>query len=316
MAPRPTRRRLLRATLHVLAVFALVVMSGITLQGVAEAGERRRFPAPGTLVDLGDGRQMHMRTWGEGAPGRPTIVLEASAGMFSSQWTWVATDLARDYRVVAVDRPALGWSIAPPGRRDVGAAANALSAALGATGVDGPFVVVGHSFGGLIARVFADLHRADLVGLVLADSTHPDGGGGEGFARLFRGAALIGHTGLNQLRSRGTTGLETLPAHEVEPALAVSGWTSHMDATADEMDAWDVSTAQVRQAGSFDDVPLLVLTRPADGRFLELQRDLLSLSSRSSHVELAGVGHISMLTDEAQSRLVIAALRDFLATLD
>jgi pimeloyl-ACP methyl ester carboxylesterase len=300
----------------VLAVFALIVMSGITLQGAAEANGRKLYPAPGSLVDLGDGRLMHMRTWGAGSPGRPTIVLEASAGMFSSEWAWVAADLSRDHRVVAVDRPALGWSIALPAPRDAGRAADALSEALDLAGVEGPFVVVGHSFGGFTARVFADLRRVDLAGLVLIDSTHPDGGGDALFKSLYRHAALIGHTGINQLRPRGTTGLEGLPADEVEPAIAVSGWTSHLDGTADEMDAWDTSTAQVRAAGSFDEVPVLVLTGPAEGRFLELQRDLLGLSGQSSHVELQGVGHISMLTDQAQSQLVIAELRRFLSRLD
>jgi pimeloyl-ACP methyl ester carboxylesterase len=89
-----------------------------------------------------------------------------------------------------------------------------------------------------------------------------------------------------------------------------------MDATADEMEAWDASTAQARAAGGYGDVPLLVLTGSADGEFLEQQRDLLELSDRSRHVELEGVGHISMLTDEEQSQLVIAELRRFLATLD
>ena len=316
MGPRRRLRRLLRAALHVLALFALIVMGGIALQAVTEANERKLYPAPGQLVDLGDGRQMHMREWGIGRSGRPTIVLEASAGMFSSQWAWVAADLARDYHVVAVDRPGLGWSIAPLARRDAGSAAQALSDALRQNGVEGPYVVVGHSFGGLAARVFADLRRDELAGLVLIESTHPDGGGGEMFARLYRHAALIGHTGLLQLIARGTTGLETLPGEEVAPALAASGWTSHLDATADEMDAWDVSTAQARDAGAFDEVPLLVLTGPADGRFRELQLDLLGLSRQGSFVELAGVGHISMLTVEPQSRLVIAELRRFLSRLD
>jgi pimeloyl-ACP methyl ester carboxylesterase len=299
-----------------LALVALVVMSGITLQAAAEASERERFPPPGTLVDLGDGRLVHLRTWGTPLPGRPTLVLEASAGMFSSQWAWVAADLARDYHVVAADRPGLGWSSAPFVPRDAHRAAVGLSDALAAQGIGGPFVVVGHSFGGIAARVFADLKRSELAGLVLIDSTHPDGGGGEGFARLFRGAALVGHTGLNQLRPRGTTGLEGLPSNEVGAALAVSGWTSHMDATAEEMEAWNESTSQARAAGGYGDVPLLILTGSANGAFLQLQSDLLELSDRSRHVELEGVSHISMLTDEEQSQLVIAELRRFLATLD
>lgn len=316
MGRRRRLRRLLRAALHVLAVFALIVMGGIALQGATEANERRLYPAPGLLVDLGDGRQVHMRTWGIGHPGHPTVVLEASAGMFSSEWAWIARDLSRDYRVVAVDRPGLGWSSAPFARRDAGAAARALGDALGQEGIEGPYVVVGHSFGGLAARVFADLRRDELAGLVLIESTHPDGGGGEMFARWYRHAALIGHTGLLQLVARGATGLENLPEEEVAPALAVSGWTSHLDATADEMDAWDVSTAQARDAGRFDEAPLLILTGPADGRFRELQLDLLALSTQSSFVELEGVGHISMLTFEPQSRLVIAELRRFLSRLD
>jgi pimeloyl-ACP methyl ester carboxylesterase len=212
---------------------------------------------------------------------------------------------------VSVDRPGLGWS-AGGGVRDALSAARALEEVLTQLGIQRPYVVVGHSFGGLAARVFADRNRDDVIGLALLDSTHPDGGGGAGFAALYRHAALLGHTGLLQLRPSGTTGLEGLPSQEVEAAVAVSRWTSHLDATAEELEAWDASTRQAREAGTFDELPLLIVRSPASQEHLALQRDMLGLSTQSEFVQLEGVSHIGMLTNRGESEILLAALRPWL----
>jgi pimeloyl-ACP methyl ester carboxylesterase len=307
---RRRRRRLSRALLHVLSVIALVVLSGITLQAVVEGAERERFPAPGLLIETGDGQVSHVRVWGADSDG-PTIVAEASAGMTSSEWAWVGQALSDEFRVVAVDRPGLGWSRGG-GVRDAESAVRALEGVLVELGIEPPYVVVGHSFGGLAARVFADRQRDDVIGLALLDSTHPDGGGRDGFVATYRAAALIAHTGLLQLRPRAATGLEGLPPAEADAAVAVSGWTSHLDATAEEIEAWDASTAQARSAGRFDDFPLLIVRSPLSADHLELQRDLLNLSERSRFVQLQGVSHIGMLTNQPESEILLAELRPWL----
>jgi pimeloyl-ACP methyl ester carboxylesterase len=142
-------------------------------QAYAARRDDRRFPPPGRLVDVG-GHRMHLDVRGpEDAPG-PTVVLDAGLGSFSANWHWVQTELATTLRVVAYDRAGLGWSERGPRPRDARSLAAELRAALRAAGIPGPFVLAGHSFGWLPVRAFADLYRAETVGLVAVDGSHPD----------------------------------------------------------------------------------------------------------------------------------------------
>ena len=305
------RRRLFRAAAHSVAVMLIVSLSAATVQASAERSSQQAFPAPGQLVDIGDGHLLHLRVWGE-ASDRPTILLDVSAAQPSSIWAWIARDLGADYRVVAYDRPGMAWSLGVPGR-DAASAADALGKALEAAGIGPPYVVVGHSFGGLSARVFAADHRADVRGLVLLDTTYPDPGGGGGFAAIYRSEAWRGHTGLLQLFPPDNW-YTSLPAEESASAYAVTLWTSHLDATAEELEAWDASVAQVLAVGGFGDLPLLVVSVPGPPEHLALQRDLLGLSS-ISQLAVVNTSHMAMLMDEAPAADTTREIRLFLASL-
>jgi pimeloyl-ACP methyl ester carboxylesterase len=307
---RSLARRLARALAHALALLAIATIGGTTALGHVESEQRQRYPAPGEMVDIGGGRLIHLRTWGADMPG-PTFILDISASLPSSAWAWIAQDLARTNRVVAYDRPGMAWSVVGNGPRDARTAAEALSAALDEAGIGGPFVVVGHSYGGFSARMFAHLRRADVVGLVLLDTTHEDGGGLDRFAALYRGRAWQGHLGLFQLLGHGN-GLAGLPPAEAEAGDAVAHWTSHLDATADELEAWAISAADLRAAGALGDMPLLVVVAHGSEEHYDLQRDLARLSSASRYVEL-DVWHVSMLVQQDHAALVADEMRRFLA---
>ena len=307
-------RRLGRAALHVFGLLGLILLAGVVLQVIVEAEQRQRFPPPGQLVDIGNGQMIHLRIWGAEHRG-PTLILEASAGMFSSEWAWLGRDLGRDYRVVAPDRPGMGWSRGGSGPRDALSAGQALSAALEQAGIGPPYVVFGHSWGGVAARVFADLRRDELLGLVLLDTTNAGPGDGDGYAALYRYSAWIAHTGLHQVAPLPPSDLAGLPAEDAERAVAVSRWTSHLDATADELAAWDRSIEQVERAGSFGDLPLLVVRAYGPPHHIADQRDLLRLSSNITYVELDNLGHTTMLTEQGQSTILISHLRSWLEGL-
>lgn len=307
-------QRLARAAIHVLGAISIVLLAGMLLQAIVESQQRQRFPPPGEMIDIGDGRVIHLRTWGADNDG-PTLIFESSASMFSSQWAWLARDLETDYRIVAADRPGMGWSRGGSGPRDALSAVDALSAALELAGIGPPYVIFGHSWGGVAARVFADMHRDDVIGLVLLDTTNAGPGDGDGYAVLYRYSAWVGHTGWYQILPLPPSELSGLPPDEAERAVAVSRWTSHLDATADELAAWDRSIEQVDRAGSFGDLPLLVVRAYGPREHIEDQRDLLRLSTNSTLIELDNVGHTAMLTDEAQSRIVLAEARPWLETV-
>ena len=126
--------------------------------------------APGRVVDL-DGYGLHL--WCEGSGG-PTVVLSAGAGDYSFDWEPVMEGLRGAVRVCSYDRPGFGWSAVGPIPRTMAQEAFEVRTALVRAGERGPYVFVGHSVGGLIARVFAHAYPDDVAGLVLVDPTHED----------------------------------------------------------------------------------------------------------------------------------------------
>ena len=125
---------------------------------------------PGRLVMLPDHRRLNLRCSGHGSP---TVVLEGGFGADSLAWYKVQPALAARYRVCAYDRAGAGFSDPAPAPRDGAAIARDLDAGLRAAGIGGPFVLVGHSSGGLYARIFADLRPKDVIGMVLVDPSVP-----------------------------------------------------------------------------------------------------------------------------------------------
>jgi pimeloyl-ACP methyl ester carboxylesterase len=313
----PTSRagRLFRALANVLTAIFLVVSIlltvGIYAQAYVETGERARFPPPGQIVDIGGGEKIHVRTWGQ-ANDRPTIVLFISAYTPSSAWAWIAQTLSVEYRLVAFDRPGMGWSSGGGNPRDAAHAANALRSALAIAGIGPPYVVVGHSYGGFSARVFAAQHRPDVRALILLDTSHPDGpGSGYGFfARL---NAVQAHAGI-QLLYRLDGGFSSLPPGDAEATDAVNHWTSHLDASADELETRNASAAEVRAAGDFGELPVLIVAGAESDEQRRYQLDLVKLSSASQFVDL-NVGHLQMLTEPDQAALVTDQISRFLAAV-
>lgn len=153
-----------------------------------------------------------------------------------------------------------------------------------------------------------------MTGLVLLDTTHPDGGGELSFATWYRLRAWQGHAGLFQL-SPPYDHFWQLPADERPGAYAVNLWASHLDTSAEELEAWPVSAAQVRATGSaFGDLPLLVVSGAGSPAHLDLQRDLARLSTAGRFVEISA-DHMGMLVSQPQSELVVRAIEDFVASL-
>jgi pimeloyl-ACP methyl ester carboxylesterase len=147
---------------------------------------------PGRLVDIGTHR-LHLHCAGEGSP---TVVLDAALGASSLSWTLVQPAIARATRTCAYDRAGFGWSDAGPLPRTAGRVADELFTLLRRAEVPGPYVLVGHSFGGLVARLFTHRHRADVAGLVLIEPAIPEewaNPSSEQRALISRGRRLCGY---------------------------------------------------------------------------------------------------------------------------
>jgi pimeloyl-ACP methyl ester carboxylesterase len=148
---------------------ALVLGAGLCYQWAGAWADGMRFPAPGRRVRAGTGL-LHCVEHGLGSP---TVVLEAGISASSVSWRPVQAELARSFRVLAYDRAGLGWSQRSRTPRTLPNLCRELEQMLAASGTPPPYILVGHSFGGLLLRHFA-AHAPGLVaGLVLVDPLEP-----------------------------------------------------------------------------------------------------------------------------------------------
>ena len=152
----------------VVAVLAVSAVGG-GYETVREAVDANAYPMPGQLVDVG-GHRLHLRCTGSGSP---TVVLEPGAGAMSSSLGWITPAVARDTRVCVYDRAGRGWSDPADTPQDGAQIATDLHTLLHAADVPGPYVLAGHSFGGLYTLAFAARYPDEVVGMVLVDSTAP-----------------------------------------------------------------------------------------------------------------------------------------------
>ena len=153
---------------------ALIALGGgasAICQQAGDVRDRRRFAPPGGLIDVG-GRKLHLLQAGSGSPA--VVVVTAMADNVLT-WIRIQRKLAGEMRICLYDRAGIGWSDPPPrGRRTYGDMACELNALLAAARVPPPYVLVGHSAGGIIARQFAVRYPGAVSGMVLIDSSHED----------------------------------------------------------------------------------------------------------------------------------------------
>lgn len=146
-------------------VILFAVLAGVTFQSVSNAVERRRFPHPGKLIDVGD-RQLHLYCVGRG---KPVVILEAPAGGLSMGWAWVQRELMTTTRVCSYDRSGLGWSEAGDERYDPARVPEQLHVLLQQGGELPPFIIAGQEMGASFARLYASQYPQEVVALVLID---------------------------------------------------------------------------------------------------------------------------------------------------
>lgn len=124
---------------------------------------------PGRLIALATHR-LHLLDTGHGTP---AVVFDAALGGSFLSWSLIQPHVSRLTRTCSYDRAGFGWSDPGPMPRTAGRVADELHALLHAAGVPPPYLLVGHSFGGLVVRIFAARHRDEVAGLVLLEPAIP-----------------------------------------------------------------------------------------------------------------------------------------------
>jgi pimeloyl-ACP methyl ester carboxylesterase len=160
-----TRRWIVYPLLTVLALASI----GGGYETVRESIDATAYPPPGQLIDVG-GHRLHVNCTGSGGP---TVVLEPGLGEVSPAMGWIAPVVARDTRVCVYDRAGRGWSDPADGPQVAVQTTTDLHTLLDHAHIPGPYVLAGHSFGGLYILTFAATYPDQVAGLVLLDSTAP-----------------------------------------------------------------------------------------------------------------------------------------------
>ena len=150
-----------------------MMASMLALAGYEYVGQKmdeQKYPPIGRMVDVG-GYKLHAIDRGEG---KPVVVVDPGMGCNSLSWGLVYPEIAKFTRVVVIDRAGYAWSDASPLPRTSENAVSELHALLKNGNIPGPYILVGHSFGGANVRLFASKYPDEVAGVVLVDSSHED----------------------------------------------------------------------------------------------------------------------------------------------
>jgi pimeloyl-ACP methyl ester carboxylesterase len=305
-----------RVVIGVVALAATIILGLVGYGAIAERLFFRRHPPPGRLLDVG-GHRLHIQCAGAGAP---AVIFESALGGSSVDWYAVHPEVARFTRACAYDRAGAGWSEEAPLPRDPLRTADELHTLLGNAAVAPPYVLVGHSYGGYVVRVFAHRFRSEMAGLVLVDIATPE---------MFQRAPAVQNEMAQMARAcrwdklRAVFAISRLRGDSmtyVPPAIRpiTDGFflsRKFQDDSCGEVRAMlGEGQAQVAEAGSFGALPLVIVTA---GRreyldedswrtWQEIQRGLTALSTRSTQVFANQSSHHVQF---GEPQVIVAAVR-------
>lgn len=313
----------------ILGLAAVVLAAGLVYQALGARADRRRYPPLGRMVSVG-GHRLHIFTAGEGAP---AVVLDNGLPATSVGWCYVQPRVAEVTATASYDRAGLGWSDpAVAGPRTAGRVAEELRALLRAAGVPPPYVLVGHSFSGFTARLYAARWPEEVAGIVLVDPIHSSewlppspeqqrqlAAGARMARRVGSLAALGGMRFYFWLLARRAVSprapgdwiasIAKLPREFLPLLQAFWSQRKPFAALAAGLEGLVESAREVeREAGGLGEIPLVVLSAGnTNGRRLAAHEELARLSQHGTHVVVHTAGHWIHL-DEPD--VVVAAIRE------
>ncbi len=297
-------------------VCAALVLSSVggAYETYGETVDGGRYPMPGRLIDVG-GHKLHIDCTGAGGP---TAVIEAGLGEPSTIMGWIAPDVATTTRVCVYDRAGRGWSESVSTPQDGVQVASDLHTLLERAGEPGPYVLAGHSAGGIYVLNFAALYEEEVAGVVLLDSMHPEQytriSSWPTFYEVFRRASAV----LPSLSRFGVSRVIAQTSYnDLPPAVRDvhrSFWSTprHNRSVRDEFSEIRTAMAQAKSLSSIGDRPLVVLTAQKDalGGWMAAQDDLAALSTNVDHRVLPDATHAGLVENEMFAAQSSRAIRD------
>jgi pimeloyl-ACP methyl ester carboxylesterase len=318
-----------------------ILLAGVLYQAIGTIRDRRRFAAPGALGPVGP-HQLHYRCEGTGSP---AVILEAGIAASSITWSRVRPVIAKSTRVCSYDRAGLAWSEGTSTARSMATLVSELRLLLEHAGVGPPYVLVAHSFGGLIIRAFARAHPEKVAGLVFVDPLHPEEwcDPSPNQRHMLRGGIFLSHVGallarlgvvrlslallsggkpaaprrFSRLFGKSAAALLEHMVGEVQklPQDVLPAVQAHWSSPKAFRGLWQHLAAMpscsadvVRGADAFGNIPIVVLSAGArNARWLAADQTLAGASSSGRHITSTHSGHWVHLDDP---ELVIRAILD------
>jgi pimeloyl-ACP methyl ester carboxylesterase len=300
----------------VLVVLALLAVGG----GYETVGEATAptVAMPGRLVDVGPYR-LHLVCTGSGSP---TVILEPGAGGSAASMGLIAPAVARESRVCVYDRAGRGWSDPAASPPDGGQVARDLHDLLARARVPGPYVLAGHSFGGLYVRSFAADDPEEVAGLVLVDSTaardkpvtRPEAGSYSVLRHISSLFATTARLGLG--RALAATSYSELPRKYRDDARSTDATAKNLGGVLEEYGAASRSAADAWRLRDLGAKPLVVLTagRGNSEGWMADQDESATLSANSLHRVVTGATHGAFVEDPTYAAAISRAVHDVLVS--
>ncbi|HTP09853.1 MAG TPA: alpha/beta hydrolase [Anaerolineae bacterium] len=304
-----------------------VLVLGFVFQAVSVEFDKRGYLPPGQLVKV-NGHLMHIYCTGEG---NPTVILEAGAYSYSTEWYWVQKQLSSTNRVCSYDRAGYGWSEPVAGSRDGLQLVHELHALLQAANIPGPYVMAGHSLGGVTDPIYAAEYPGEVLGMVLVDSAIPltslDPNGYEKYKSQNESAYWLLATLVRFGAARFIIGRE-VAGYGLPPNVATE--LTALKSTNQAVDTWDAEvrqsllklSQQAKVAEDFGARPLIILwaghpelTAPEDRVKLKTIWSQVAVHSSNSVTRvIEGADHGSIQGNEQYAAQISAALHEVIAS--
>ncbi len=283
---------------HFRFLLFLLLITVLSLSITVQAKEK---PYPGKLVDIGSHR-LHIYCTGEGSP---SVIIDSGIGGFSLEWIKVQHNLSNDVRVCSYDRAGYGWSDPGPRPRTTARIARELHTLLTEAEIPGPYVLVGHSFGGYNIRYFASEYPDLVAGLVFVDSSHPEQFNTEEFKRAHQ-KTEIQHKNSYNVRVIRPIIADNYPQDKKYLAYQLMSSFKSKSTLLNESDFMEISAKQVATHSQHHPYtfPVVIITRGKrvwphndlgdrrEQQWSNLQNDLEDIAIKPDHFMAYNSGHV------------------------
>lgn len=154
----------------VLLILVILIVAGIIYQLAGRLSDSKRFAPPGKLIDIGGGQRLHLVSSGQGTP---AVILESGISATCLNWTAIRQRVSQFTQCSSYDRASLGWSDRARSPRLPSNIVEELHALVHVAGIQPPYILVGHSFGGMLVRAYSVKYPNEVAGLILIDPLCP-----------------------------------------------------------------------------------------------------------------------------------------------